>query len=1539
MKRFLSLLIVLVMVLSMVPASVFATELRTVYWDPSAGSDANSGLTSTDPVKSVDAAYAALSGADEGILVLQSTLTLTEATTFPACDIPVTITGGGISTGSYIFFAGDTTLENMTLTLTASNNTTYLSAEGHNLTIGENVTTKNSSTYRFCLAGRYGDGSVDGMTLTVKSGKWRNIFVAGYKGNVTGDATLIMTGGAFNNLLAPTYSANLTGNTTMYISGVSGGAICCAPNETGVINGNVDITLGEIVSGSLRVKRLFKNATVNGTATVTVDGDCSGLTKIVHEGTGAGSITKTRLVLKSGVLDVTPCTFDEVSVEIPSGETFTLMDCDITAGTVNSQGTLVFSGASSLTARAVTGSLKCDVSGTPTESQIYVTAPAGSAVSFPASTGVTENSGIWQAPGAFDESTFKGLVIRAEKDVAMTLYSGYKPDTGTKQVPSFTIEEDTQTSYYYADIAPGAYRCVSSRTGYYKLTKNIYMSADEAATCTEHIVKLEPRAGGTATDTWELSSYHDHTDEILRLEAYNDDISQWPEYADVFTTPWFTEEHAVQQMTTQAQAEAFLEKLDDENDNMYLFSIGQSAYYGHDVWAVFFTETDLSSAKTYEEAVELMGQDKPAVLYRAQIHGNEPAAGEAALAMIQRLDGVYGDQITENINVVILPRSSPDGARNYLRTLASGVDPNRDMLRLESQEITDYVRLYNLLQPELVIDGHEYDGSANYNYHWDSDITVGLHYTGNNTDAYAQENMKLAKGIFGAVKENGLSYNYYSSRVNSFNNTSVSRPYFGQQGSLSILLETRGNGAGLVSYARRIVSHVVSVEYLLNYASDNAAAVQALVDAERQQIIEKGKTYQEDDKVYLYITNVSCAEEAFLLTRIYQDGTESLMTLTPGIVNHVERSRTAPTAYVIPAGASFTDRVLELMDKQGIAYTYIPAGSTVLLRQYTGTVTQAGLTEEKAVTFGSGAYVFTMNQIPAYILASLMEPDVDDVAENAGTLAQQGIITPVDGYFPIYRYCHDLNANGFIHYTTADAPAAHVTVYLDGTNGADTNNGLTETTAVKTLEQAYAVMSSALQSAGAGSTGTVVISGMYDLGNKPYHMPAVSFAVTFTGKTGEDGIRYSGADITDPSNRTIYLHGETTFRDMTIFADSAWTHNFIVANGHKLVIGEGVTSLCKTGKTYYFTVIGGSYDYDDDVASTDVTILSGTWRAVYAGGYRGSVTGTARLTISGASVYANIYASYLGDVGRLEMNLSNTTVNTGSIFAGTYYANSDKKLGFVRNGAVITLGENVVASSLYCSAEKYGGITGGVTLVVEGADLTKVPLVARYSGLHTNYSTDWIRVVLGKDMATDATLDPTMELDLAGHDITGNLTTTGTLTVYDSATDDYDVSDGVYGAITGTVTGTLEAKEGYIAAADGFHKFGGQYISSVSLRPQNAGIYYSATVLADEVLMAELETGVAVSLVDMPTADFETDEDTLYAKGRHSVLVQNILKGDSEDADRAITDIYAASFVKLPDGTVLVSENEVAYSLFDILMLLKEQNPQAYETFVNTWNK
>ena len=296
MKRFLSLLIAFIMVLSMVPAVSFAAEVRTVYWDPVNGADTNDG-SETAPIKSVEAAYAALSGADEGIVVLQDTLTLTEVTTFPACDIPVTLTSKtgseGIKSSQNIFFGGDTTLENMTLTIAADNNSTYLSGEGHNLTIGEGITTKATySGRRFCLTLRHSEGSMDGATLTVNSGNWRSLFYGGYNKATTGNCTLIMNGGNVNNIVGPTYSGTVTGNATVYINGGTINVFDPGANTTGSVKGNVDVT---VTGGTFTKLRPQSARPISGTVTVTVDGDCSGIKAFEHK---TGSVDKKVLVLK-----------------------------------------------------------------------------------------------------------------------------------------------------------------------------------------------------------------------------------------------------------------------------------------------------------------------------------------------------------------------------------------------------------------------------------------------------------------------------------------------------------------------------------------------------------------------------------------------------------------------------------------------------------------------------------------------------------------------------------------------------------------------------------------------------------------------------------------------------------------------------------------------------------------------------------------------------------------------------------------------------------------------------------------------------------------------------------------------------------------------------------------------------------------------------------------------------------------------------------------------------------------------------------------
>lgn len=625
MKRIISLWIALVMVLSMVPAVSFAAQVRTVYWDPVSGEDTNTGLTEVAPVRTAQAAYAALSGADAGIIMLLDTLNLTAETNFPECDIPVTLTGGCITSSKNMLFHGPTTLENMTLQINAASNSTFISAEGHDFAIGEHVTapayTSGGKAYYFCLTGRYSEGSVDGMDLCVASGTWRNIYASGYKNAVIGDTVLTVTGGTVINNIAPSYSGAVTGNVEMVISGVNVQTnICGTPSGSSAkVTGDVSITLHDgVTAGNVKVTKTASGR-VTGKVTVTIDGDCSAVKNIIH-GTSSGTAGSTELILKSGVLACEPCVFDKVTVDVPAGKTLVLDGAKVTADTAKAAGTLVFRGGANLSANAVEGTLNCAVDGTVTRNHAYVCAPSGSKVVFPATSEIVENQGLWGLWGDFDESEFTGLVLRAAADVDVTLYTGLSD--GAAVAPGYIADGEIR-SYYYKGLS-GYYRYIASGEGYYTITKNIYMDDAKNAVLTE----VDATPGKMAGTGWEVDYATHYTDEAAGLtQELTPQMRE--KYADVLTTPIFTSGNAEHQMTTQGQMEDFLQGLDGAEDDMYLFCVGRSQM-NRDIPIVFFTRSDLSAATTLDEAAAMMGQTKPTILYRAQVHGNEPSACDPA---------------------------------------------------------------------------------------------------------------------------------------------------------------------------------------------------------------------------------------------------------------------------------------------------------------------------------------------------------------------------------------------------------------------------------------------------------------------------------------------------------------------------------------------------------------------------------------------------------------------------------------------------------------------------------------------------------------------------------------------------------------------------------------------------------------------------------------------------------------------------------------------------------------------------------------------
>ena len=142
-------------------------------------------------------------------------------------------------------------------------------------------------------------------------------------------------------------------------------------------------------------------------------------------------------------------------------------------------------------------------------------------------------------------------------------------------------------------------------------------------------------------------------------------------------------------------------------------------------------------------------------------------------------------------------------------------------------------------------------------------------------------------------------------------------------------------------------------------------------------------------------------------------------------------------------------------------------------------------------------------------------------------------------------------------------------------------------------------------------------------------------------------------------------------------------------------------------------------------------------------------------------------------------------------------------------------------------------------------------------------------------------------------------------------------------------------------------------VSSVSVRPSSAGVYYSCTWNCDSALVELLDVqayGIALSVDAWPTESFEEDGHTLSTKVEgefepgvkgNSVLVDNILKTeDSGNQTRAKRDIFAVPYVVI-NGKTLVGTG-VNYSLKDIVTLMDRwenylENRVALENFYNTW--
>ena len=195
--------------------------------------------------------------------------------------------------------------------------------------------------------------------------------------------------------------------------------------------------------------------------------------------------------------------------------------------------------------------------------------------------------------------------------------------------------------------------------------------------------------------------------------------------------------------------------------------------------------------------------------------------------------------------------------------------------------------------------------------------------------------------------------------------------------------------------------------------------------------------------------------------------------------------------------------------------------------------------------------------------------------------------------------------------------------------------------------------------AAAADGDTIRVSGTVTVGALSAH----GKTVTVTGGTLEF------------TQSTVTLGDHITFQNITLTFPEGAT---LYAGGCRVTIGNGVTL------TNPITVYGGKNG--GTVASTHLTLLSGTYTNIYGGSRSGTVTGDTRLTVGG-TVNSDIDETNHSGENRIHGG------NYGGSIGGT---------------AFTVFGGNAKARYLYGGSRGTGTITGGTDVTVSGGSMMSV---------------------------------------------------------------------------------------------------------------------------------------------------------------------------------------------------------------------------------------
>ncbi|TCP21726.1 zinc carboxypeptidase [Scopulibacillus darangshiensis] len=495
----------------------------------------------------------------------------------------------------------------------------------------------------------------------------------------------------------------------------------------------------------------------------------------------------------------------------------------------------------------------------------------------------------------------------------------------------------------------------------------------------------------------------------------------YPEPDVDFDTPGF--KAGKWNFTTQKEMMRFIKELQSSSDVMKVKTAGKSLE-GRKLPLLIFTTSKNENSMDFKR--------KPTVWLEGQIHGNEPAGGESVLVTAEKLaKGDLGKEVLDKINVIVMPRMNPDGSYYFQRRTANQLDANRDHVKLELPEIRAAHKAFNKYNPEVVIDAHEYGATPAFpdigekgavKYH-DILLLSGKNLNIPKSIRTKSDNWFLKNAFKNLDKHGYSSSTYYTVRHSSGGEPTlyegggdarIGRNAYGLQPSFSFLIESRGIGIGRENFKRRVASQVVAQTSILKTAAERAGEVKAAVNGARSEIVRKGKSVNNNDKIVLQsafkemkgkkqkVVDIAKGEVVDIPVKYY-----SSKKAEPTL------ERVRPKAYIMPP--AYHD-IADKLRNQGVEVKRLKEAKELTVETYKVTDTEFDdqyyeghllnhvktNVKEKKVFFPKGSYVYSMAQPAANLTALALEPESGDSYVTFNYLPVN-----VGDEVPVYRYMDD----------------------------------------------------------------------------------------------------------------------------------------------------------------------------------------------------------------------------------------------------------------------------------------------------------------------------------------------------------------------------------------------------------------------------------------------------------------------------------------------------------------------------------------------------